>query len=153
MKNGLVFKYTMNIYLTTLLILSILGLAAFGFLGILCGNGGGHGCCIAEVIAKTVNRQDCPQNNIAAYIDFHFGALKSLSTAVFGASVFASLIFALLGLVLALAIIILEHKINLRLPVFLHYLLREPSEGVFQFKKEHIRWLALHERRDAVLSF
>lgn len=143
----------MNLSLTILLILSIVGLAAFGFLGFLCQNGGGHNCCIAEIIAKTVNRQTCPHNNIAAYIDFHFGALKSLSTAVFGASDFVFVIFVLLSMVVVLAMSGVYQRINLRLPVFLHYLSREPSESVFQFKKKHIRWLALRERRDACLNF
>lgn len=138
--------------LTILLVLSILGLAAFGFLGILCGNSGGHGCCIAEVIAKTVNRFDCPQNNIAAYIDFHFGALKSLSTAVFGVTSFALLISMLMSLVVLLVAVYHEYKISLRLPVFLHYLSQDPLEGVFQFKRKHIRWLALVSA-DAVFSF
>lgn len=143
----------MKLPLTTLLILSIIGLVAFGFLGILCGNGGGHGCCIAEVIAKTVTRQACPQSSVLAYIDFHFGALKSLSTAVFGTSGLALMILALISLIVSLATIDIYNRISLRLPVFLHYLSQDPLEGVFQFKKEHIRWLALHERCDAVLSF
>ena len=143
----------MNLPITILLILSIAGLAAFGFLGVLCESGAGHNCCIAELIAKTVTGQACPQNNALAYIDFHFGALKSLSTAVFGVSDFVFMIFGLIGMVVALARTGVYHKISLRLPLLLHYLSQDPMEGVFQFKKNYLRWLALRERRDAVYSF
>ena len=143
----------MNLPITILLILSIAGLAAFGFLGVLCESGAGHNCCIAELIAKTVTGQACPQNNALAYIDFHFGALKSLSTAVFGAFDFVFIIFGLMGMVLVLARTGIYHKINLRLPLLLHYLSQDPMEGVFQFKKKYIRWLSLLEKCDAVYSF
>src|SRR3989338_8134978 len=143
----------MNSFVTILLILSIIGLAAFGFFAVLCENGAGHNCCIAEIIAKTVTRRACPQNNALAYIDFHFGALKSLSTAVFGVSDFVFMIFGLIGMVVALARTGVYHKISLRLPLLLHYLSQDPMEGVFQFKKNYLRWLALRERRDAVYSF
>ena len=142
----------MKFSITTLLILSIIGLAAFGFFGVLCQNGAGHNCCIAELIAKTITGQACPENNTLAYIDFHFGALKSLSTAVLGASDFVFVIFGLLSMVVALAITGVHHKINLRLPMFLRYLSQDQMEGVFQFKKNYIRWLALVSA-DAVYSF
>ena len=144
----------MNSFVTILLILSIIGLAAFGFFAVLCENGAGHNCCIAEIIAKTVTRQACPQNNALAYIDFHFGALKSLSTAVFDAPLFLFLAIVLLGLIsVVLSSRIFEHKINSRFSLFLYYLSQDSMEGVFQFKKSYLRWLALRERRDACLNF
>lgn len=74
-----ILSLTMKSAFTTLLIISFLGVAVFGFVSMIFGaqhNGG----CIASKFGSL-----CPLNNPLAFVIFHLGAFKYFSTAVFGA--------------------------------------------------------------------
>mgnify|MGYP001587166866 FL=1 len=135
----------MRTAITSLLIISFFGLAVFGFANMAMVDGHGHADCIANAVQGTV----CPEApGTIGFINFHAGAIKFFSTAVFGASVLA--IFAMfLALALATFVFICLYEqplINYRLPQFLLAPASLPKETL-----NH--WLTLHEKRDPVLSF
>lgn len=139
----------MNFRVFSLIILfGVVGLSVFGFLGVSCERGGSWHCCIAEIMYQTA----CPHGDQSAYIDFHFGALKSFSAAVFGDAVPAFTFIFFVFLAALTPVFARNNEIPKKITINLFGLFNDFQESIFLFKQKYIRWLALHENSPAFLK-
>ncbi len=127
----------MRFFLPTVLIISFVSIAVFGFVA-MNHRGGNHFGCVAST-AKAINCSN--RLDTLAFISFHFGVLKS-----FSAATTASLTIAALLLISALAAVLIT---NLRANKILNFLAFKLSiketDSYFAKKQQLIRWLAIHE--------
>lgn len=127
--------------LATILSFGLISVTVFGFAAV-------HGANMNHwlgCISTTISRTACPASaeNPFVPVNYHFGALKTVSTATFGAT-FTDLI----GAFLALAIVglsFLRRSLASVLPQeFLRYARKIFEPRLFVYQKEFVKWLALH---------
>lgn len=137
----------MKVALIIFLTFSLVGIAVFGFLGMSHSGGENHqnGC-----IAAISDGIDCPQTaGVLNTVDFHVGAFKNFSNAVFGES------FLITLLLLALFLFVIELG-----SLFGNFLVFPELNRILQrshlyksfsppFKIQFTHWLALHENSPA----
>lgn len=118
-------------YLTGFVFIGFIGMAIFGFMGMISDLEHGHESCIA-VAVKGI---DCPESNPIAFSSFHIGALKTFSAVIFGTAI---LILAT-GLLNSLIVdsFLLNPFSNLLGFVF--------KEDFYNENNQLISWLSLHE--------
>src|SRR3989338_312693 len=137
----------MRFTITTLLVVSFVGVAVFGFFGMGHSEQSHEGGCIAA----STQGADCPPNSDPIdSASFHLDAFKTFSAATFEKSTLASLLtLLLLAMVAVLGLLsgnLVSPKLNLA------YLRSKRSE-YFNLPPEYnlIRWLRLHENSPANL--
>ncbi|MBI2674130.1 MAG: hypothetical protein HYX22_00095 [Candidatus Yanofskybacteria bacterium] len=134
------------------LILSFTGLAVFGFLGMgshEMEHGGINGC-----LAALQRETGCPAPaSPFEFAVFHLSAFKIFSSANMGAAILLSMMLAILTLFLASLFQIFEPKLSV-IPATESAFIGYPRSYEFHSPNElrFIRWLALHEKRDAAFS-
>ena len=134
----------MKIFLATLIILSVIGIAGAGVLAMY--HGSGHSDCIA-IAAKRI---DCPQDlGVLGSLNFHIDIFKSFSTATFVESALISSLTALWAIILVFWFYRRKgFKFDpMLIGIFSNYGLSMPAV-TFQYK--FIHWLTLHENSPSV---
>lgn len=135
--------------LATILSFGLIGITVFGFAAV-------HGANMNHwlgCISTTISRTACPASaeNPFVPVNYHFSALKTVSTATFGAG-FTDLI----GAFLVLAIVgwsFLRRGLTSALPQeFLRYARKIFEPRLFVYQKEFIKWLALHINSPAIAT-
>jgi len=121
----------MKFALITLLIISFVGVAVFGFVSMIFGADHNGGCIAVNRLGSL-----CPINNPLIFLVFHLGAFKYFSTAVFG----AVLLFLFFGIVFS----ILPKPLNSDEEGDEFVFGRNFFESFCIFKKQLNRWLSLH---------
>ena len=126
-----------------LLVISLFSISTLGFLAI--GHEGSHGGCLAA----TAQGMPCPESNPLAYVNFHFGALKSFSQAVLDYGVSGALI--LFSLVLSLLVFARSEFSQIAALEPKRYYRRLLSLSPFPVTIAANHWLALHENSPSVV--
>lgn len=142
-----VYIHTMKSAFIGILLISFVGMAAFGILGMHAGMQNHDGGCITSSVQGT----DCPkQGDPISYLTFHIDAFREFSNAVFDENLLASLLaLALLVVGVGLAFLsgnLAPPKLN---PGYIFYRKRESFRSPPQ--QQFLRWLALHENSPAVI--
>lgn len=123
-------------YLTLLIFLSFIGMAVFGFAGMVFDLSHGHSSCIA--IALKGN--ECPENPFAFSV-FHIEALKTFSIAVLAAMA----VFLTIGLFNLFSVIpVLPAKPSNSLSFIF-------EKGFTDRDRRLIRWFSLHENSPSLI--
>ena len=115
----------------TLLIISFVGVAVFGFISMIFGVDHNGGCIASNRLGAL-----CPINNPLIFLVFHLGAFKYFSTAVFG----TVLLLLLFGIVFS----ILPKPLNSDEEEDEFIFGRSFFESFCIFKKQLNHWLSLH---------
>ena len=130
----------------TILLVSFVGVAAFGFVGMYHNNSGNHdnGC-----IWATSQGAGCPkQNNSIDYLTLHLNAFKDFATVTFG-HIAASLLILSLFVAVVVSGILLKNLAPSKLSLAYHRLKQSDSfRPPSQYKL--IRWLSLHENSPSI---
>ncbi|OGZ09197.1 MAG: hypothetical protein A3D65_03475 [Candidatus Lloydbacteria bacterium RIFCSPHIGHO2_02_FULL_50_13] len=132
--------------LAVFLVISFVGVAVFGFLGMVHADTNDHRGCIAAEMQRT----NCPEGgNALDSVTFHLGALKDFSNAIFEVNIFATL----LTLALLVAMVGLRMtRGNLASPQLRLAYSRHGQRKSFRpfLERKLTRWLALHEDSPAL---
>ena len=131
--------------LTTFVILSVVSIAAFGFLAMGHGAGREHGGFCLGAIAQSA---PCPEKDPLGFASFHLTAFQSFSQAVFSANFLSALL-----LITLLAITLFSLKVSFLIPQFnVRYgEIRGLADAPFPLVQKLNHWLALHENSPSVL--
>jgi len=137
----------MKFLFTTALLVSFVGVAAFGFSGMHYNDSQDHGGSCIWAASQGV---DCPkQGSTTNYLTFHLDAFKGFSTAIFVGNVMSSLFLTLTSLLfIGLAFL----SPNLFKPPQLAFYRHQYRDSFSPHQKQRLtRWLALHENSPATL--
>lgn len=131
--------------LTAFIALSILSIAAFGFLAMGHGAGSEHGGFCFGAIAQSV---PCPEKDPLGFASFHLTVFQNFSQAVFSADFLSTLLLTTL-----LAIALFSLKISFFVPQFnVRYgEIQGLADAPFPLVQKLNHWLALHENSPSVL--
>ena len=126
-----------------LLSIILFSITAFGFFAM--GHDGSHGGCLAA----TAKGASCPENNPLAYVNFHFGALKTFSQAVLDYGISGALI--LFSLVLSLLVFARSESSQIAALESKRYYRKFLLFSPFPITVATNHWLALHENSPSVI--
>ncbi|MDO8743306.1 MAG: hypothetical protein Q7J30_02000 [Candidatus Azambacteria bacterium] len=115
----------------TLLIISFIGVAVFGFVSMIFGDTHNGGCIVSNRLGAF-----CPLNSAFNFVVFHIDAFKYFSTAIFS----VVLLIILSGMVFS----VLPRPLNNDEDDDLIFSLQSGKFPILQKNKEITRWLSLH---------
>ena len=120
----------MKFALTTLLIISFVGVAVFGFLSMIIGDMHSGGCIASNGLGAV-----CPLNDIFTFVVFHLGAFKYFSTVIL-----VAVLMILFGVIFS----VLPRPLDKDEDDDFVFSTRSGKFPAFLKSKKIIRWLSLH---------
>lgn len=133
----------MKSFLTCFIILGFASVAILSIFTMGYGENGHRGC-----LAAAANGGNCPEETgFLSFLNFHFNAFKSFSTAIFGDSSFSLAFF------FAALLILISNRLIADFPLVepeADYRQSRIPESIFTLKRDFAGWLALHENSPAV---